>query len=154
MSIRIEAVGVQQADEVYRIMQLAFEQYRDRLTPPSGALVEIVEDVRLAIESGGAWLAFDGDQAVGCARYRFFPEYAYVGRLAVLPEYRGKGIATALMQTFETLAKQAGMAEARLGVRACLAENLRFYENLGYRALSARAYPEGGDVGITLNKRL
>jgi uncharacterized protein (UPF0218 family) len=54
--------------EVRRIMQLAFEEYRGRLVPPSGALMETLEEVRTVINRGGAFLAFVGDVTVGSAR--------------------------------------------------------------------------------------
>jgi hypothetical protein len=91
MTITIRTVGVEQASEVRRIMQLAFEEYRVRLVPPSGALTETIDDVRTAINSGGAFLAFAGDVAVGSARYRLFPDHAYAERVAVLPTHRGQG---------------------------------------------------------------
>ena len=85
MSIIIRRVGIEQASEVLRIMRLAFEEYRDHLVPPSGALTETIDDVRNAISGGGAFLAFTGDTVVGSARYRLFPDYAYAERIAVLP---------------------------------------------------------------------
>jgi ribosomal protein S18 acetylase RimI-like enzyme len=154
MNITIRRVGVEQVSEVRRIMQLAFEEYRGQLVPPSGALTETIEEVRTTISHGGAFLAFVGDVAVGSARYRLFPDHAYAERIAVLPEYRGRGIAVALMAAFEEAARALGVPEARVGVRASLPSNLRFYENLGYRALASRPYPTGTDFDITLSKSL
>jgi ribosomal protein S18 acetylase RimI-like enzyme len=154
MTITIRTVGVEQASEVRRIMQLAFEEYRGRLVPPSGALPETIDDVRIAIRGGGAFLAFAGDVAAGSARYRLFPDHVYVERIAVLPAHRGRGIAVALMAAFEEAVHALGVPEARVGVRASLPSNLRFYEKLGYRALASRPYPTGTDVEITLSKRL
>jgi ribosomal protein S18 acetylase RimI-like enzyme len=154
MDIIIRSAGGEQASEVHRIMRLAFEEYRGRLVPPSGALTETLEDVRAAIHSGGAFLAFDGELAVGSARYRLFPAHAYAERVAVLPAHRGKGVAVALMAAFEEAVRARGVREARVGVRASLPANLRFYENLGYRALASRPYPTGTDFAITLSKRL
>jgi GNAT superfamily N-acetyltransferase len=154
MNITTRSVGVEQASEVRRIMQLAFEEYRGRLVPPSGALTETIEEVRTVISHGGAFLAFVGDVAVGSARYRLFPDYAYAERIAVLPEYRGKSVAVALMGAFEEAARALGVPEARVGVRASLPSNLRLYENLGYRALTSQPYATGTDFVITLNKRL
>jgi ribosomal protein S18 acetylase RimI-like enzyme len=139
---------------VRRIMQLAFEEYRRRLVPPSGALTETIEDVHTAIHGGGAFLAFVGDVAVGSARYRLFPDHAYAERIAVLPEHRGKGVAVALMAAFEEAIRALRVPEARVGVRVSLPSNLRFYENLGYRALVSRPYPTGTDFEITMSKRL
>ncbi len=73
MDITMRRVGVAQVREVHRIMQLAFEEDRGRLVPPSGALTETLADVRTAITGGGAFLAFAGHVAVGSARYRLFP---------------------------------------------------------------------------------
>jgi hypothetical protein len=51
--VEIRRVGVEQAEEVLRIMRGAFEEYRGKLAPPSGALSETIEDVRNAIDGGG-----------------------------------------------------------------------------------------------------
>jgi len=154
MSITIRSVGIAHASEVRRVMQLAFEEYRGRLVPPSGALTETVDDVCTAIRNGGAFLAFVGDTVVGSARYCLFPDHAYAERIAVLPAHRGSGVAVALMAAFEEAIRALSLPEVRVGVRASLPANLRFYENLGYRALASRAYPTGTDFEITLSKSL
>jgi ribosomal protein S18 acetylase RimI-like enzyme len=91
---------------------------------------------------------------VGSARYRLFPDHAYAERAVVLPEYRGKGVAVALMAALDEAVQALGVLEARVGVRASLPSNLRFYERLGYRVLTSRQYPTGTDVDITLSKSL
>jgi len=154
MNITVRRVGIEQMSEVHRIMQLAFEEYRGRLVPPSGALTETIEEVRTVINRGGAFLAFVGGVTVGSARYRLFPDHAYAERIAVLPEYRGRRVAVALMTAFEEAVQALGVPEARVGVRASLPSNLRFYENLGYRAMASRPYPTGTDFEITLRKSL
>jgi hypothetical protein len=58
------------------------------------------------------------------------------------------------MTAFEEAVQALGVPEARVGVRASLPSNLRFYENLGYRALASRPYPTGTDFEITLRKSL
>jgi GNAT superfamily N-acetyltransferase len=154
MSITIRRVEFSDAEEVLRIMQLAFEEYRGRLTPGSGALTETTEVVRSALRDGGAFLAFADEMPVGSARYRLFPTFAYAERVSVLPEHRGKGIPGALMRAVEDIARAAGLPEVRVGVRAALPSNLRFYENLGYRAVESQPYPGGMDFEITLSKPL
>jgi GNAT superfamily N-acetyltransferase len=149
----IRSAGVDQAAEVHRLMRLGFEEYRALLRQPSGALSESVEDVRTAIGRGGAFLAYLGSEAVGSARYSIHPGYASADRVAVVPAHRGKGIAAALMAAIEQAVAQRGIPETRVSVRATLPSNLRFYENLGYRALESEQYPSGHDFSITLNKR-
>jgi ribosomal protein S18 acetylase RimI-like enzyme len=154
MRVTVRSAGIDEAHAVLSIMQVEFEEYRGRLDPPSGALGETIDDVRAAISSGGAFLAFSSDIAVGSARFRLSPGYVYAGRVAVLPAYRGKGVAGALMAAIEASARAHGVAEVRVGVRGSLPANRRLYEKLGYRVLSSRPYETGTDVDITLSKEL
>jgi PPOX class probable F420-dependent enzyme len=154
MGIRIDEAGADHAEEVLRAMQRAFEQYRSSLQPPSSALDETVEDVRAAIAKGGAFVARDGETVVGSARYEFRPGYTYAERVAVDPAYRGRGVGAALMQAIERVARAAGYTEVRIGVRANLPGNLRFYEELGYRTQASRPHPRGPDFDMTLSKNL
>ena len=59
--------------------------------------------------------------------------YLYVGRVSVLPAFRGRGVATALMAWCEQLALDRGLHEVRLGVRLGLVRNEALYRRLGYR---------------------
>src|SRR3954471_22403588 len=103
MTIRITLATPDDAPLVYQIMQAAFAEYVGVLQPPSGGDLETVDDVCRAIEEGGAVLAWLDDRAVGVdkaagsARYAFHDEghTCYVGRVSVLPQARGNGIASA-----------------------------------------------------------
>ena len=125
MNLKIRQADVQEAGDVYRTMRPAFEDYRGKLFPPSGALRETLEEVITAIESGGAFLAEIDGVLVGSARYRIRESHLYAERV-VLPQHRKKGIAAALMQAVEDVACELGILEVQVGVRAALPTNLRF----------------------------
>jgi len=78
--------------------------------------------------------AYDGDMVVGCGR--FFPEgstqYYHIGRIAVLPEYRGRNIGTAIMLEIEDYLKKLGSKGAVLSAQR---RARSFYEGLGYLAV-------------------
>jgi N-acetyltransferase len=150
--IRIRPAADNEAHEVHRIMREAFAEYRDRLTPPTGALTETVEDVQKAMAAGGALLAYIDDVAAGTARYQIAKSYLHAQRIGVLTEYRRRGVSAALMNALEHLARQAGLPEIRLAVRASLPSNLRNYENLGYRAFESSPHPRGPDWEIWFRK--
>ena len=135
-------------------MRLSFEEYRGKLYPESGALRESLEDVRAGILSGGAFLAFVGEQIAGSARFRVYPGHVYGERIGVLPAYRGKGIAAALTKAIETTAAARNIRHVRVQVRASIPSNLQLYEKLGYRFLESIPYPVGTDVSIALGKNL
>ena len=152
--IRIRDVGADEAQEIRRVMQESFEEYRDCLVPPTGALTETLDDVREAMTRGGAFLAYRGDRAVGTARYQIRKEYLYAERIGVLPDYRRRGISTAIMIEIEQRARELNLPEVRLCVRASLPSNLRFCESCGYRAIESAPHPGGFDFVITLSKKV
>jgi ribosomal protein S18 acetylase RimI-like enzyme len=152
MEIRIRLAGPDQAGEVLQIMSRSFEEYRERLEPPTGALTETVDDVRTAMTQGGVLLADVDGEAVGTARYQIRGKYLYAERVGVLPDYRRCGVGRALMQALEDRARALTLLEVRLGVRASLPSNLRFYENLGYHVIESAPHPKGGDFVMTLRK--
>jgi len=137
---------------VHHLTQLAFEEYRGQLEPPSAALAESEADVAAALAAGGAVLAFSGQQAVGAARFVPQGDHFYVGRVAVPPDWRGRGIAVALMLALEAQARATGTAAIELGVRESLPSNVRLYEKLGYRVIRRDPHPRNTDF-ISLRMR-
>jgi predicted GNAT family N-acyltransferase len=64
-----------------------------------------------------------------------------IGRVAVLPQYRGSGVGAAIVAHLVTLAETLGLAEVHLNAQV---DALGFYERLGFRAEG----PEFDEVGI------
>jgi len=87
------------------------------------------------------FVAFDGDEALGCARLRALGKAAKIERVAVLHAARERGLGRALMDAAEGAAWRRG--DARLAIHAQLPV-IPFYERLGWRALG----PEFLEAGI------
>jgi len=141
--LRVTSATPDDAPLVRAIMLAAFEQFRGTLQPPSSALDETVEDTRRAIAAGGAALAWVDGLAAGSVRYVPRAEYLYVGRLAVLPAFRGRGVAAALLVSMEQQARSIGLSEVRVEVRLALAENVTFFRRLGFGTVSEQPHPRG-----------
>ena len=139
--MRITLARVDDTALVHRITQAAFEEHRGVLDPPSSAHAETVEDVERALVAGGGALAWLDDEAVGSARYGHQPDHLYIGRIAVLPAYRGRGIGGALVTHLEEEARQLGYAEAHLETRLALDRNLALYARLGYQIREIVPHP-------------
>jgi ribosomal protein S18 acetylase RimI-like enzyme len=153
--IRVGLVDVSQAELVLRLAVEAFAEFRETLVPPPGTLAETVDDVRRYIETGGAVVAWDGEVPVGSARFHPEPDYLYIGRVAVPPAYRRRGVATAMMHFLEEHARSLGFADIRVQVRQALPSNVALYESLGYHPISIDPHlrdPEA--MTITLSKIL
>jgi ribosomal protein S18 acetylase RimI-like enzyme len=155
MTLQITLATPDQAALVHQIMQDAFAEYIGVLQPPSGTHAETVEDVRRAMSAGGAILAWEDDTAIGSARYNRKPDHFYIGRVAVLPAYRGKGIASAMMAYLEGMARDAGVERVQIGVRMALPQNLALYQWLGYEIISIAPHEKAPQTMVaTLAKHL
>jgi ribosomal protein S18 acetylase RimI-like enzyme len=122
-----------EAARVAQVMRAAFGEYRGVLDPPSGALALDPRRVRELMELGGILACESEGRIVACVFHRTHPEYVYLGRLAVLPAFRGRGLGGRLVAEVEALAVAAGRQRVRLGVRLALPRNREFFERLGYR---------------------
>jgi GNAT superfamily N-acetyltransferase len=105
MTLIIEPATLAQLPFVHRIMLDAYAEYAEVLPPASSSHLETMEDVIHAVGDGGAIIAWRNDLPVGSARYRRRGGALYVERVAVLPSYRRRGIASTMMCSLEQLAR-------------------------------------------------
>jgi predicted N-acetyltransferase YhbS len=125
---------------IVAIIHAAFQEYDGAIDPPSGAHKESAEKIRAKMATDHAVLALLDQRVVGCVLYRDESTYMYFGRLAVLPEYRGRGIAGALIEHVEARANEHGLPRVRLAVRIALPRLRARYERLGYRVVEQRRH--------------
>lgn len=156
MTIEITPAAPEDVPLVYQIMQAAFAEYIGVLVPPSSVEYETLDDARRTIAEGGAVLAHLDGNAVGSARYSFHDEghICYVGRVSVLPEARGKGIASAMVTYIEGIAREQGCESMEIMVRLVLESNVHLYERIGYHIANTFEHPKGGGLVATMVKPL
>jgi ribosomal protein S18 acetylase RimI-like enzyme len=121
----------------------AFEQYRGKLVPESGAFGETADGIAAELAKGSA---------IACVMTKVDAGDLYFGRLSVLPTARGLGLAGQLIAAVEDEARSRGLPGVRLGVRIALAANQRLFHSLGYREISREAHP-GFDHPTSINMR-
>jgi ribosomal protein S18 acetylase RimI-like enzyme len=143
--VRMSEIVLREASDddiatIVAITRVAFDEYTSWLNPPSGAPNETPEKVRAKLVTGSGVLALIGDRVVGSVYYRAEAEHVYLGRLAVLPEYRGRGVGAALVAEVERRAREMGIARVRLGVRVALPHLRARYERLGYQVYEERTH--------------
>jgi ribosomal protein S18 acetylase RimI-like enzyme len=137
------------------VIACAFEEHRGKLEPPSSSLNKTPEAVAQELQTARAVVACSNDETVGCVFYTLREGYVYLAHLAVLPQYRGLGIAKALMQSVEGKALEQGCKRIRLSVRLALEKTRAFYERLGYTFYSYGTHPGFTEpTYLTLEKSL
>ena len=99
--------------------------------------------------------AIEEDEIVGFAIMRFDQEEAHLDLLAVRPDCRRQGVATALLRWLEKSALTAGVSIIRLELREGNRGAQRFYERRGYSAVRvARGYYQGRESALQMARDL
>lgn len=129
------------APAVVEILHESFSEYLERLEPPSGVHRETAQTIRDTMKTARWVLATVDSYPVACVMYEPREDFMYLGRLAVLPAYRRRGIGNALIAYVEDRARRQGLGRVRLGVRVALPALRARYERLGYRFIEARTHP-------------
>lgn len=140
-AIRILPIQATEIATLHAVIQAAYVEYEGRLTPPSGAHLETVETLAAKLVQGEGALAWDGEIAVGSVLFEPRADALYLGRLAVPPPHRRRGIGALLVNYVEQQALARGHTHITLGVRLQLPENTAFYTRLGYHTESYGAHP-------------
>lgn len=152
--MEIRQATLDDTEVVHRIVQAAFEPFREVVPVSLSALDETIEEVREAVAEGRVLVAVEGEDGFGTVRYEVKPDSLYVGRLAVLPAYWGRGIGAALMAHIEQLAPSLGRTRIQLATRESVPSNVQFYERLGYTAVERVPHPRGPDITVWFEKEL
>jgi GNAT superfamily N-acetyltransferase len=154
-AIAIRLARADEAPAIVSLMHRAFAQYEGVLVPRSGAMDETLATVTARLRDESCLLALAGETPVGCVFYEPIGETIYFGRLAVLPERRGQGLARLLVAAVEAAAAAVGVAAVTLGVRIALPENVALFTALGYREISREAHPGFSEpTSINMEKRI
>ena len=128
--VKIHRAELKELDAAYAIVS----EYYD-------AVSVLVRDDRAAFEreyfadGTGIWLATVGGEIVGCIGLHHLPGLkngAEIKRLYVRPEYRGRGIAEALLGALEAYAIGHGHGALYLDSKSDLLTAIRFYQRQGY----------------------
>ena len=136
----LERARPEDAPALRAVVAAAFAEYEGKLDPPSGALSESDASLRDRILGGGAWQCVHGGTVVGCAFVTPRGDHLYLGRVAVLPAWRGHGIGDLLLARIELQARELGLPSVQLAVRLTLPRLRAWYTARGYTLLEERAH--------------
>jgi len=135
---------------IAELIREAFEEYRGKLRPESGALAETAETIAVAFTDHTVMVAEADGRLVGCVLATPDGRNLYLGRLAVHPDFRRHGVGGLLLAEAERHARAIGAAALTLGVRIALPENFRYFAHHGFREVEREAHP-GFDHPTSIN---
>ena len=100
-----------------------------------------------------ALICYENDIAVGIGAYKEYDaETAEIKRMYTLPEYRGKGIAKAILTELELWAKEEGYKLALLETGYLQKDAIGLYQKLGYEITENFGQYIGVENSVCLKK--
>ena len=114
------------------LVRRAFSAQSVQTNPPSSALKETPATITHELSLGGGAVVLDAAALVGAVLWKEEEGSLYVGRLAVDPSQRRRGIARILMAECEREARRRGLTRMHLGVRLELEDNRRLFLSCGF----------------------
>jgi N-acetylglutamate synthase-like GNAT family acetyltransferase len=132
-SIKIRQAREQDSEDVARVLRLAFLQFEGLYTERAfAATTPDAEGVAARLREGPIWLAVHEESAVGTASVVSEFEQCYIRGVAVLPDWRARGVGCSLMATIERFALQNKARRLFLTTTPFLDDAIRFYIRLGF----------------------
>jgi GNAT superfamily N-acetyltransferase len=138
--ISFRALCPADADDAARVIRAAFAAQPRSTEPPSSALRETAETIAAKIAAGGGTGAFTDGALVGAILWEIKAGALHVGRVSVVPAWRGRGLAGALIAACESEARRGGLGRMTLRVRLQLPENERLFKRMGFERRAVDAH--------------
>lgn len=123
------------------VLQTAFAELKGRIQPESAVWQETIGSLQTKLDTYTLFLATTEETAVGCIFCEPRDQQIYFGRLAVVPAWRGQGIAAQLIHHVEQFGRSQGCTHALLGVRIALPGNIRLFKSVGYQIQATESHP-------------
>lgn len=131
--IEIRSADHADAVAILRCLMEAFTPYRDEYTPAAFAdTVLSHETLHLRLRQMHVLVATVGGNVVGTVAGVCNVEEGHLRGMAVLPEWRGQGVAAKLLAAIEGLLRDEGCKRITLDTTLPLAAAMKFYEKNGY----------------------
>ena len=143
------------AASVAALIRAAFAAQPVVTNPLPSALRVTEADVAANLLAGGGTVAMVTNALAGSALWTEQDGGLYLGRLAVAPAWRRRGVARALVAAAEAAARSAGLPVMRLSTRLVLLDNRRLFAACGFVETTCEAHPGYAEpTFVNMEKRL
>jgi N-acetylglutamate synthase-like GNAT family acetyltransferase len=153
MNIHVAPEGFSDWPQLVNLVRESFAYMDARIDPPSSIKNMGVDEFKTKAASETLILALEERAIIGCMFAAVRDSCIYVGKVAVNPTWRGRGVACAMFAAAENLARAHGRKFLELQTRVELVENHATFAALGFIKVGDSAH-EGYSrpTSITMRK--
>jgi ribosomal protein S18 acetylase RimI-like enzyme len=130
---------VARAGELYALVRGVFGALD--IDPPSSVLKETEAGFAARLRDETAFIVEADGQLIGSVFCAIDGDALYIGRLAVTPAWRRRGVASALMDAAKAEARRRGAARITLGARIALPGNVALFRRHGFAVVAETCHP-------------
>ena len=133
-AIQIRAASDADSAAVLQCLAAAFAPYQSEYTPEAYAdTVLTPETLQARLGHMHVLVATMNGRVVGTIAAALTQDEGHLRGMAVLPEFRGSGVAASLLDAIEAWLRSSACTRVTLDTTMPLAAAMRFYEKHGYR---------------------
>jgi predicted N-acetyltransferase YhbS len=150
---RLRPLLASDAAAAAELIRTAFADQGAITDPPSSALRETAAIVADKLAKGGGVGAEREGALIGVVLWTPEDDALYLGRLAVAPAWRGRGLAGQLIDAVEAEALRRGLGWLRVQARLELPRNRLLFARHGYVEVGVRAHPGYSEPTIAVMEK-
>ena len=137
------------------VVRMAFAAQSVVTDPLPSALRITAADVARHLGTGSGAVAEAGSELTGAVLWAEGDGVLYLTRMAVVPAWRGRGIAKALVAAAEAAARAMELPRIRLSTRLALLDNRRLFAACGFVETTRETHPGfAAPTFVNMEKRL
>jgi predicted N-acetyltransferase YhbS len=151
----LRSIDADDAPAVAALIRTAFAAQSVATDPPPSAVRVTEADVTSHLQIGGGAVAEADGNLIGSALWNECERGLYLGRLAVAPAWRHRGVARALVMAAEMAARKARLPRLHLSTRLVLLDNRRLFAACGFVETTRESHPGYAEpTFVNMEKRL
>jgi len=153
--LEIRSAGPEDAAAIVAVLRESFLEFKVLYTDGGfAATTPGEEQVLMRLREGPVWVALREAQVLGTVAAVVKGDSAYIRGMAVLPDARGLGAGTRLLQQVEAWARGEDFTRLFLSTTPFLSSAIRLYERSGFRRTDDGLHDLFGTPLFTMQKLL